>query len=115
MNESPDVRHLDRSSGATKAVDLNAPCSETDAARGGCGVKVRFYGRLADAIGREAEVDAGEAASIEEIRRILADRHPTAAHALSRSRACLNDALVDDQERVRDDDVPEFLPPVSGG
>jgi len=78
-------------------------------------VKVRFYGRLADAIGHDAEFDAGDGASIGEIRDAIAARHPIAADALSRSRACLNDALVDDQERVRDDDVPEFLPPVSGG
>jgi len=78
-------------------------------------VKVRFYGRLADEIGHEAEFEAGDGASIGEIRDAIAARHPIAADALSRSRVCLDDALVDDDRRIGAGDVPEFLPPVSGG
>ena len=76
---------------------------------------VRFYGRLADAIGRETEVNSGRAASVGEIRGLLLADHPDAADALNRSRACLGDVLVEDDQLVSADDRIDFLPPVSGG
>lgn len=76
---------------------------------------VRFYGRLADAIGREAKVEAVGATSVGQIRRRLLADHPHAAEALSRSRACLSDMFVEDAELVSDEDQVDFLPPVSGG
>ena len=76
---------------------------------------VRFYGRLADAIGQEAEVNADGATCVGHIRRLLLADHPGAADTLSRARACLGNMLVDDGESVTADDRVEFLPPVSGG
>jgi molybdopterin converting factor small subunit len=78
-------------------------------------VIVPFYCRLADAIGREAKVNAVGGASVGQIRRLLLADHPHAADALSRSRACLSDMLVEDAELVSDEDQVDFLPPVSGG
>ena len=76
---------------------------------------VRFYGKLADAIGREAKVDAVGGTSVGQIRRCLLANHPHAAEALSRSRACLGDMFVEDVQLVSDEDQVDFLPPVSGG
>jgi len=78
-------------------------------------VKIRFYGRLADAMGRELEIAAGEAASVGEIRQSLAASHPDIAEALRLSRACIRDAMADDQRLIGTQDDLEFLPPVSGG
>ena len=78
-------------------------------------MRIRFYGRLGDAFGREAEVDAPEGSTVAQIRKLLSDTHPTAAEALSRSRACVGERLIDDESRVSSHDVVEFLPPVSGG
>jgi molybdopterin converting factor small subunit len=76
-------------------------------------VKVRFYGNLADAIGRDLEVEPSE--SIAQLRRLLEVRHPAAASAIARSRAVIGDTLVDDDCKLGPSDKVEFLPPVSGG
>jgi len=78
-------------------------------------VKVRFYGRLADAIGREIELDVRHEAPVGEIRRSLAASHPGAAGALRLSRACVRDVMADDNRLLSANDDLEFLPPVSGG
>jgi len=78
-------------------------------------VKVLFYGRLADAIGHEIEIEAGGACSVAELRRRMAAIHPDAADALVRSRAVIANALVGDEHVIAPADQVEFLPPVSGG
>ena len=77
-------------------------------------MRIRLYGRLADAIGPEIEVDPAKA-SVGAIRRQLASDHPGAAQALSRSRAVIGAVAVADDTAVEDSDALEFLPPVSGG
>ncbi len=76
---------------------------------------VRFYERLADAIGREIEVNTGGDISIGDVRRLLLAAHPDAADYLRHTRAVLRDAFVDDVRFVSAGDQVEFLPPVSGG
>ena len=78
-------------------------------------MKVLLYGRLADAIGREVEIDASAGCSVGEIRERLAINHPAAVDALSRSRALIGSDLVGDQRTLAANEVAEFLPPVSGG
>jgi molybdopterin converting factor small subunit len=78
-------------------------------------VKVLFYGRLADAIGRDIEIEAGGASSVAELRRRVAASHPDAADALGRSRAVIASAMVGDEHVIAAADQVEFLPPVSGG
>jgi molybdopterin converting factor small subunit len=78
-------------------------------------VKVLFYGRLADAIGRDIEIEAGGACSVAELRRRVAASHPDAADALGRSRAVIASAMVGDEHVIAPADQVEFLPPVSGG
>ena len=75
-------------------------------------LRIRLYGRLADAIGPEVEL-AGT--SVGAIRERLASEHPDAAEALARSRAIIGTAAVTDDHTVVESDSLEFLPPVSGG
>ena len=79
-------------------------------------MKVRFYGRLADAIGRRSSSTRRRAVPSRELRRLAlpmtiplrpissADRERLHRRALSPTSAAFGD-----------DDEVEFLPPVSGG
>jgi molybdopterin converting factor small subunit len=80
-------------------------------------VKVLFYGRLAEAIGPELEIEAGAGCSVAELRDHLIAGHPEAEAALRnrRARACVGDRLVHDDYRIQAGESLEFLPPVSGG
>jgi molybdopterin converting factor small subunit len=80
-------------------------------------VKVRFYGRLAQAIGPQVEVDVPAHSRVGDVRRILAGEFPDGAATLAsgRSKACVGGAIVGDEHRVSAGDEIEFLPPVSGG
>jgi molybdopterin converting factor small subunit len=78
-------------------------------------VKILFYGRLADAIGRHVEIDAPQPCPVADIRLRLAARYPEAAVILDRSRACIASAVVADNHVAALDAEVEFLPPVSGG
>lgn len=75
---------------------------------------VRFYGRLADAIGSEIEL-AAAGCSVAEVRTRLASEHPNAAGSLGRSRALIAGSVAADERLVGEADDLEFLPPVSGG
>jgi molybdopterin converting factor small subunit len=114
-DESPDAWHLDLSLDDTKAVDLGASRRETEATTRYNVVIVRFYGRLADAIGSEVELAGAGGRSVGEVRKRLAESHVGAAAAIERSRALIADSFVSDEHRVGECDSLEFLPPVSGG
>ena len=80
------------------------------------GMKIHFYGRLAESVGREIEVDVPESCSVADLRELLATEYPRAANALGhRVRALVGDAVVADSHIVRPGDSVEFFPPVSGG
>jgi molybdopterin converting factor small subunit len=87
-----------------------------DADRGG-GVKVLFYGRLAEAIGRELEIDIAPGSSVAELRERLASLHPETGQVLlnKRSRTFVDSWIVLDDYRLGIRDTLEFLSPVSGG
>ena len=80
-------------------------------------MKVLFYGRLAEAIGPELEIDAPGGCSVAQLRDRLIAEHPQAEQPLSsrRALACVGDSLVHDTYVLGADDRVEFLPPVSGG
>ena len=80
-------------------------------------MKVLFYGRLADTLGPEVEIDAAPGCSIAQLRDRLISEHPGAEQPLrsKRALACVGDAIVRDNYVVQDSDRVEFLPPVSGG
>lgn len=80
-------------------------------------MKVRFYGSLADAIGRELKLHALSACSVSQLRMRLAEEHPAAEQLVrsKRFRACVGDVLVGDDYPLSESDTVEFFPPVSGG
>jgi molybdopterin synthase sulfur carrier subunit len=80
-------------------------------------VRVLFYGRLAETIGPELEIDAPTGCSVAELRDRIVAEHPQAEQPLRsrRALACVGDALVRDTYVLRTADRLEFLPPVSGG
>ena len=80
-------------------------------------MKVLFYGRLAEAIGPELEIDAHPGCSVGELRERLIVEHPQAERPLRsrRALACVGDSLVRDSYVLQAADRVEFLPPVSGG
>ena len=81
-------------------------------------MKIGFYGRLAERIGREIEVEPpGGDGSVAALRRQLADRFPGAAADLASPsvRACVDAAIVPDTHVVQPGQRVDFLPPLSGG
>jgi molybdopterin converting factor small subunit len=80
-------------------------------------MKVLFYGRLAETIGPELEIEAPPGCSIAELRDRLIAEHPEAEHPLRsrRALALVGDALVNETYVLGAADRVEFLPPVSGG
>jgi molybdopterin converting factor small subunit len=77
-------------------------------------LRIRFYGRLADAIAPEIERATG-GCSIADLRSRIASGFPAAEATLGRSRACVGNRIAGDEQQVGDADLVEFLPPVSGG
>ena len=77
-------------------------------------MRIRLYGRLADAIAPEIE-RAAAGSTVGEVRRRLAADYAGAAQSLARSRALIADRVVGDGQPVCESDELEFLPPVSGG
>jgi molybdopterin converting factor small subunit len=80
-------------------------------------MKVLFYGRLAEALGSELEVEAAAGCSVAELRDKVVAQHPHVEGALrsKRARTCVGDTLVHDDYVLGAADTLEFLPPVSGG
>lgn len=80
-------------------------------------MKIRFYGRLGELVGREIDVDiAGEGMSVAALRERLAAQFPAASADIGRrSRACVADAIVGEGHLLAAGDTVEFFPPLSGG
>jgi molybdopterin converting factor small subunit len=80
-------------------------------------VKLRFYGRLAEAIAPELEINAPQGCSVSELRDRVAAEHPQAGDVLRsrRARTCVGDRLVNEDYSLAAGETLEFLPPVSGG
>ncbi len=80
-------------------------------------MKILFYGRLADLLGPEVDVDVPQGSSIAQVRERLAVERPGSAAALTGRRvlACVAGSVVRDDYVVGGRDQVEFLPPVSGG
>lgn len=81
-------------------------------------VTVRFYGRLGEAIGREAELDPPcIPRDVRELRGYLATTYPAAAAELTSGsvKACVEDRIVPDDHPIEHGAVVEFFPPLSGG
>ena len=81
-------------------------------------MRVGFFGRLGERIGREVELEMPESpCSVADLRRHLADLYPYAAADLVSGgvRACVDEAIVPDSHVIGPGQKVEFLPPLSGG
>jgi molybdopterin converting factor small subunit len=80
-------------------------------------MKILLFGKLAESLGREVELDLPRARTIADVRQELARLHPASAGELSaaRARACVNDALAVEDRAIGPADEVAFLPPLSGG
>ena len=78
-------------------------------------MRILLYGRLAEALHRQIELDAPAACSVDAVRQRLQAEQPAVAAALARARAVVGGAIAPDGQAVGPGDTIEFLPPVSGG
>lgn len=81
-------------------------------------LRVELCGRLADACGRDVEVDVPAAGlSVPALLAELRAAYPLldAPLARGRIRACVNDMVVPDDTLIRAGDLVALFPPVSGG
>ena len=81
-------------------------------------MKVLLFGRLADRVGRQVDIEvAGSGCSVAELRELLAEHHPALADGIRsrRVRACVGDCIVSEEHRLDGHAAVEFFPPVSGG
>jgi molybdopterin converting factor small subunit len=81
-------------------------------------LKILFFGKLGEAIGREVEMglDPGSV-TVAELRAFLARRYPAVAADLRSPglRACVGDTIVGEDFRIGPEASVEFFPPLSGG
>jgi molybdopterin converting factor small subunit len=80
-------------------------------------MRVLFYGRLADTIGPELELEVQPGSSVASIREQLANDYPAAASVLTNRRAltCVGGTFVKGDHILATNEEVEFLPPLSGG
>jgi molybdopterin converting factor small subunit len=78
-------------------------------------MKVIFYGKLADAIAREVDVEVPTSCTVGDLRSRLDRAFPGNRLGDGRVRACIAGAIMTDDAIVPADQPVEFLAPVSGG
>lgn len=79
-------------------------------------VRVHLFARLRDLAGAEwIEVELKEAATIADLRRVLAESSSALAPLLSRSAVAMNEDFAEDDQRIPENATLAVLPPVSGG
>ena len=81
-------------------------------------LRIELCGRLAEACGREVDLDLPEAGlPVAALMAALGDAYPVLGDALGRGRirACVNEAIVPSATVVRPGDEVALFPPVSGG
>lgn len=81
-------------------------------------MRILFFGRLGDRLGRETEVELPPSVrTIADLRRWLAQARPEVGEEfLGRTlRACVDDVIVGDDAPVGEENEVAFFPPLSGG
>ncbi|WP_129791665.1 MoaD/ThiS family protein [Sphingosinicella sp. CPCC 101087] len=81
-------------------------------------MKILFFGRLSERLGREMEIDLpADVRNVADLRRLLAGLRPEAqSDFLGPSlRACVGDSIVGDDAPVSGASEIAFFPPLSGG
>jgi len=77
-------------------------------------MKILFFGRLGESIGREIDFDLPPGGiTIAELRASLAESH--AALGAANVRACIDREIVPEAARVLPGQEVAFIPPLSGG
>jgi molybdopterin converting factor small subunit len=79
-------------------------------------LRIQFYGKLSEQIGREIDLDAA-GADVAALRRRLCELFPAAAAELARPsiRVWVDDVVVPGDFVVGPDQQVGFFPPLSGG
>jgi len=76
---------------------------------------VHFFGKLADSISRQIDLDLAAPCTVGELRAQLDRAFPGAGLADQRVRACVAGAIVGDDTLLPPGEAVEILAPVSGG
>ena len=81
-------------------------------------MRILFFGRLGDRIGRDAEIELpADVRNVADLRRLLATLKPEVGDEfLGRGlRASVGDAVVNDDHPIDAQSEVAFFPPLSGG
>lgn len=81
-------------------------------------MKVLLFGKLADRVGREVELDLPrEGCTVAELRHRLQEALPALAGDLGRPmvKACIDQRIAGEDETVLPSQEVAFIPPLSGG
>ena len=79
-------------------------------------ITVKLFAKLRDLAGADAVTLAlPDGATVADVRRALADRHPELAGLLARSAVAVDQDIAADETRVTPGAEVAVLPPVSGG
>lgn len=81
-------------------------------------IQIHFFGRAADRIGSHLDLDLPETVTtVADLRGLIARNYPDAAGEIARPslRACVGDEIVGEDHDIRQSDLIEFFPPLSGG
>lgn len=81
-------------------------------------MKILFFGRLGDQLGRELEIEPPRSGcTVAELRQLLCSRGRIFRDTLSHSsvRACVDQVIVPEDTPVRLGQEVAFIPPLSGG
>jgi len=81
-------------------------------------IRLFFFGRMADQLGREREIAIPEGGcTVGTLRRLLVEQHPEAEVLMAGGhiRASVDQEIVDDDVRVRPGQEVAFFSPLSGG
>ncbi len=78
-------------------------------------LEVLYFANARDAAGTDHEVLPSAPATVAELRRALAEAHPSLARVLPRCRIAVDQEFVDDGAPLREGAEVAVIPPVSGG
>lgn len=79
-------------------------------------VRALMFASLRDIAGaRSLEIELAEASTVDDLSRLLAERHPGLGERLGRVRVAVNEAFAEPSRTLVDGDEVAYLPPVSGG
>ena len=81
-------------------------------------MRILFFGRLGDRIGRDVEIELpSDVCTVADLRELLARLKPEAGSEFlgATLRACVDDTIVADDAVVSERSEVAFFPPLSGG